>query len=372
MQKATDVSVLRVLRTALQEPLQGFLGFLLVLLPCVLLSCIDGSEELESPVEASRPRIGSVDSVAFSPDGQTLASGHWDGMVTLWDVHTGKVQWAKWMSGLFDAGDSVAFSPDGQTLASGSSHVGFARGLVQLWDTQSGKLKRTLFTDGASVAFSPDGEALVSGGLRLWHVATGVLQRTLEDLPGWRGLDKGQVNAIVFSPDGNTIAGGREVWSWTSSGGRANWGHVELWDRQTGTLQWSRTWSAGLKSIAFSPDGQTLVSGGIDRAVSLVDAQTGVVKQTFGRHKDWVVSVAFSPDGQTVASASSREVKLWDAQTGALKRTLTGHSITDAVAFSPDSQMLASGGGASLEEGELWLWDTQTGQLLRQFEASPP
>ena len=142
-----------------------------------------------------------VNSVVFSPDGQTLASGSWDETVRLWDVQSGVEK--RRLIGHTDGVNSVVFSPDGQTLASGSSDE-----TVRLWDVQSGVEKRqfTGHTDGVnSVVFSPDGQTLASGGydntLRLWDVQSGVEKRQ------FTGHTDG-VNSVVFSPDGQTLASG--------------------------------------------------------------------------------------------------------------------------------------------------------------------
>jgi WD40 repeat protein len=113
---------------------------------------------------------GSIFSVAFSPDGKTLASGSLDGQIELWEVATGKLQAT--LKGHEDDVQSVAFSPDGKTLASASHD-----GTVKLWDVASGKEQATLSGHHFwvwSVAFSPDGKTLASGSydrtVKLWDV----------------------------------------------------------------------------------------------------------------------------------------------------------------------------------------------------------
>ncbi|MDB9539315.1 serine/threonine-protein kinase [Anabaenopsis arnoldii] len=226
-----------------------------------------------------------VVSVAFSPDGQTLASGSVDKTIKLWDVKTGKFR--DTLSGHSGSVCSVAFSPYGQTLASGSYDK-----TIKLWDMNTAKVRHTLtghFNWVYSVAFNPDGQTLASGGddktIKLWDVKTGKLCHTLS-------------------------------------------GHSE----------WVR-------SVAFSPDGQTLASGSCDKTIKLWDVTTGKVRRTLSGHSDWVRSVGFSPDGQTLASGSyDKTIKLWDVRTGKLSHTLTGHSEwVRSVGFSPDGQTLASG-----------------------------
>ncbi len=224
--------------------------------------------------------------------------------------------------------NSVAFSQDGQTLASGSADK-----TVKLWDAQTGVLKRTLTGHSCqvfSVAFSPDGKMLASGScetVKLWDVQTGMLKQTLTG-------DSFYVFSVAFSPDGKMLA----------SGSSDN--TVKLRDAQTGVLKQTLTGhSDHVRSVAFSPDGKTLVSGSHDKTVRLWDVQTGTLKRTLTGHSEFVDSVVFSPDGKTLASGSSdKTVKLWDAQTGTLKQTLTGHSDDVwSVAFSPDGRTLASG-----------------------------
>jgi WD40 repeat protein len=92
--------------------------------------------------------------------------------------------------------------------------------------------------------------------------------------------------------------------------------------------------------VAFSPDGQTLAGGSLDKTVRLWDVQTGQTKATLQEHTSLVQAVAFSPDGQTLASGSDDQtVRLWDAKTGQTKATLSGHSsVVVAMAFSPDGE----------------------------------
>jgi WD40 repeat protein len=285
-----------------------------------------------------------VNSVTFSPDGQTLASGSSDQTVKLWDVRTG--QELRTLREHQDAVISVTFSPDGKTLASGSSDK-----TVKLWDARTGQELRTLRGHQKyvlSVTFSPDGQTLASGSgdqtVKLWDVRTGQEHRTL------RG-HQGDVFTVTLNPDGQTLASA----SWDRT--------VKLWDVRTGQEHRTLGGHQGIVwSVTFSPDGQTLASGSQDTTVKLWDARTGQELRTLRGHQSEVRSVTFSPDGQTLASGSNdHTVKLWDARTGQELRTLRGQHIVWSVTFSPDGQTLASGS----EDNTVKLWDARTGQELR-------
>ena len=292
----------------------------------------------------------SVESVAFHPDGNTLASGSWDDTIKLWNPRTGIV--LKTLEGHTGVVWSVAFHPDGNTLASASADE-----TIKLWNANTGELLRTL--EGHTyVAFSPDGNTLASGSqdytIKLWDANTGVVLRTLE------GHTAG-VSSVAFHPDGNTIASGSGGSKW----GKQKDNTIRLWDADTGellnTLE-GHTYS--VTSVAFYPDGNTIASGSLDGTIKLWDVKTGELLKTLtGHHGDGFNSVAFSPDGNTIASGygtwASGTIRLWDANTGELLNTLTGHTgAVSSVAFSPDGQTLAS------SSGDIRLWNANTGELL--------
>ncbi len=269
-----------------------------------------------------------VHSVAFSPDGGTLATGNADNTVSLRSSATGQLR--RTLSGHKGKVRSVTFSPDGGTLASGS-----ADRTIRLWDAYTGELKRTLtrvYGTVWSVAFSPDGSLLASGTedrrVHVWDLANGRLRHTLSG-------HKTRVWNVAFSPDGTTLA---------SSGEDPD---IRLWDVQSGEL--TRTLSGHedkVLSVAFSPDGATLASASADMTLRSWDVATGALKNTFSGHTDWVFSVAVNSDGRLMVSGSKDQtVRLWDIATGASLDTFAAHTDwVRSVAINPDGMALASGG----------------------------
>lgn len=297
--------------------------------------------------------------LAFSRDGKTIAtSSDIDEAVRLWDVQTGEHRLT--LIGNTSYISSLAFSPDGKTIAGG----GGGDRAILFWDVHTGTPQYT-FTGYTTFiedfAFSSNGRTITSGysdgTINLWEAATGRLIKTFSKFRD--AMSNGAVQNIHFTPDGKTLA-------WGSGG-------MHLWDADTdeNKMIFNRSeW--GNHSLGISPDGKTIAIVFKDNLINLSDMSTGAHQMILSGHKDQVWTMAFSPDSSLLASTSDdNTIRLWDVHTGECKKILTLDStwrndVADwridstwlGLAFSPDGQTLAGGGGEII-----LLWDIGTGEI---------
>ncbi len=290
----------------------------------------------------------TVQSLAISPDGTTLATGSLDHTIKLWNLATGEL--LSTLTGHSSVVLSLAFSPDGKTLAS-ASNMEFQDGNIKLWDVDTARLRQTL---GGSllalrvscIAFSPDGQTIASGHIdttiRLWHPGSGKVLRTLRG-HGW------DVRSVAFSRDGQfLVSGGMDgaikIWNWRTGELLHTLNRPSPSDLIGSLVSWFDSSIGSLWSVAISPDGQALASGGSDQPIMLWNSSTGKLLRTLTEHSGTVLSVAFSPDGQTLASGGDdNTIRICNFQTGELLHTLRHLGPVKSVAFSPDGQTLVSG-----------------------------
>jgi len=186
--------------------------------------------------------------------------------------------------------------------------------------------------------------------------------------PGTRRVLVGhshEVVSVAFSPDGQSALSGS--CKQLDAENQCVEGELFLWNLSTGSITARFSGHAGwVNSVAFSPDGATAISASGDGLVLMWDLATGEILQRFAGHTAGVNSVAFSPDGLSFLSASDDQTLiLWDAVTGELIRRFEGHSgAVYQASFSPDGSMAVS----ASQDTTLILWDVQTGQIIRRLE----
>ena len=315
-------------------------------------------------VDLLTDHVRGIRSCMYSPDGTILAGGGMDGTVLLWDISTRQLITAVKGHESWRRVITLAFSPDGRTLASGADY----EDVVQLWGVPTAQ-HRGAFKGHAgvtiegrgggvtAVTFSPDGRTLASssrdGMIRLWDVATGE-HDAIRVGP--------EVLTLAFSPDGRTLA----------SGDRGN--RVQLWDVDTRQSRWSFIEPTEIVSaVAFSPDGTLLASEGEDNAIRLWDANTHRQIAVLTAHTRPILSLTFAPDSRTLASVGEdNTARLWDVNRLRAPNTIYTESkailhenpgYVTALAFSPDSKMLVSGS----EDRVLRVWSTETAKVQETF-----
>ncbi|MEG4273977.1 AAA-like domain-containing protein [Microcoleus sp. M2_D5] len=297
--------------------------------------------QTQKPIATLTGHSNSVYSVVFSPDGKTLASGSEDNTIKLWNLESQKSIGT--LTGHSNSVYSVAFSPDGKTLASASSD-----NTIKLWNLDESQKPIATLTEHRtpvnSVAFSPDGKTLASASdntITLWNLESQKPISTLTE-------HLTPVRSVAFSADGLTLASA------------SNDNTIKLWNLESQKPIATLTeHSSSVYSVAFSPDGKTLASASFDNTIKLWNLESQKPITTLTGHSNPVYSVAFSPDGKTLASASfDNTIKLWNLESQKPIATLTGHrALVLSVAFSPDGLTLAS--ASSNHTLKLWNLESQ-------------
>ncbi len=336
--------------------------------------------------------------LAFSPDGQTLAVGGDDNTIRLLNIQQNSVVTLDAGAGItnlaysadgslliaqcdnqavkiYDAAKKAflrevvgvakqaAISPNGRILASvdKSSQEDDdmdIRRTVALWNVFNGKKLRTFIGNSPRVlcfAFSPDGTKLTTGGadraMRTYDVATG---RDASEFNGYRKV----IKAVAFDKTGNHLA---------TAHSDKDGNNIRLWDLEKGTEP------ADLKapliqvaSLSYTADGKTLAAGGTsldNKSIVVWNVETSKITKTITTDDSPIQAVAISPDGSMIASgAIDSVVSLWNVSSGKLDKKLRGHKKSVySVAFSPDGKILAT----ASSDRSVRLWDVASGKELK-------
>ena len=321
-----------------------------------------------------------VNGVAFSPDGNLIASGSNSGTIFIWDLKSGRALTRFIRHGMSVL--SLDFSPDGKTLISGS-----ADRTVRFWDIENLEelASYQAHRDSVhSVAFGPDGLIAASGSMdsdvNIWSVKPRRDVRTIND---YSYGDKIRDSSIAYSPDGKFLALGSSM-------------EMQVPILLVDTVNWKSTAAlmghiGSVNSMAFTPDGTKLVSGGKNAMLITWDLETGkplvsinprtgqqtdvfsaIVRRGFkkffkedsGRQSEKVNTVAVSPDNKLAAAGTRhRLVKVYRLDTGeeAFEHTFPYGRVC-AVRFSPDGTYLAAGGDFAqvVNQHQVLLWNVNT------------
>lgn len=306
---------------------------------------------------------GGVWTVAYSPNGKLVASGHNDSTIKLWDSKTGDL--IRTFAGHKGRVARVAFTPDGQKLVSGAADK-----TVRTWDVATAKEIRTWVAHDnrlTSVEISPDGlyvatASLANTKVRIWDINTGREVRSFdggqERLYSIEG--KNLVNSLAYTPDGKALLAG-------------SLGATKIWDTSTGIEVGVLAGSAsGNSSMSRSPDGKFLVNASWsfnERPLfHLWSLETGRGVRTYQGHENPINFVTFSPDGQRLLTASDdKTLKTWDFGTGAELKSFVGHTgVVLSAAYSPDGTKIISS-SRQKSVGTMKLWDANSGTAIRDF-----
>lgn len=307
--------------------------------------------EVKALIATDKP---AVKMMAFSSDGEKLATIGESKAIQIWDMETlnHKMTFVSDSSPHYDFYfDFIMFIKDEQTLVSinsGSTHV---------WDVTTGThLFEHVNYSSSKSAFSSDGRIAVScsdSDVYVWDVVE--RHNLLKKIKIHSPVSYFPKKDFALSSNGTTLAYGTDE------------NTIELWDIETGkhkiTLKGHKE---RVEYIAFSPDGKTLASVSKDHTIILWDVAKGKRKKTLKKHTHEIRKVAFSPDGKTLLSYDRLQIlNFWEVGTGKLIYSLRDHiNIATSISMSPDGLTLVSGG----LNGYIHLWDVTTGKHKKTFK----
>jgi len=325
------------------------------------IASADGIGKVEIWYDYEKEKTFSVSnnavlSVCWSPDGKKIVTGDDDGHLKIFDVETGEELIN--ILAHADGVTSVDFSSDGKTIVSGAGAFPMASPLdsydntVKLWNASSGELICTFegHTDGiTSVSFSSDGKKILSGSrddtIKIWDVESHDCLKTFEN-------HTGDVNDVRWSKSCDMIL---------SCSDDAT---IKIWDVETGDVLHEFENDFDVMSVAWSKDDEMVVSGSEGCKLEIWEVESEMLVDEFGGHTNYINSIDASPDKKKLVSGSADyTVRIWDAETGECLKTLEAHTDwVNCVAWSPDGRYIASCGDYA--DPVIKIWNANTYSCL--------
>ena len=297
-------------------------------------------QKLLTPTRFLQTHTDTVQSIAISPDGKTIASASDDGTVKLWELegsNPNPIREIKDQGGWVKA---VVFLSNRQIVTAGQDKN------IKIIDIESGKVVKTLSGHTNlinSVAIAPNSDLLASGSndntVNLWKISTGKLERSLVG-------HKDKIWGVAISPDGKQIV--------SASRDKT----LMIWDAKTGAnLKTLKGHGEGVTCVLVTPDGKQVISGGNDNIIRVWDMTSGKSVFTFTKHEGAIGALAITPDGNYLFSGSNESpnsIRLWNLKTRSLLWNLIGHlDLVTSLALTPDSLKLVS----SSQDKSVNIWE---------------